>query len=175
MIHQSADVQTAEIGSGTRVWQFCVILPRARIGSNCNINSHVFIENDVVIGDNVTIKCGVQIWDGVTLEDRVMVGPNVTFTNDLVPRSQPDTWILSRTLVKYGASLGANATILCGTTIGRFALVGAGAVVTHDIPDNTVWYGNPARQHGFVTPAGVLLDMECRDQNGTRRTLEEMK
>lgn len=144
MIHRLADVQSSRIGTDTRIWQYVVILPGARIGADCNICSHCFIENDVVIGDRVTIKCGVQMWDGITLKDDVFVGPNVTFTNDRFPRSkqhmQPE-----RTCVEKGASIGANATILCGITIGENAMVAAGAVVTRDVPPNTVVAGNPAR------------------------------
>jgi UDP-2-acetamido-3-amino-2,3-dideoxy-glucuronate N-acetyltransferase len=145
-IHRLADVQSSQIGTDTRIWQYVVILPGARIGADCNICSHCFIENDVVIGDRVTIKCGVQIWDGITLKDDVFIGPNVTFTNDRFPRSkqhkQPE-----RTCVEKGASIGANATILCGITIGENAMVAAGAVVTGNVPPNTVVAGNPA---GFI-------------------------
>jgi acetyltransferase-like isoleucine patch superfamily enzyme len=122
-----------------------VILPGAAIGRDCNICSHCFIENKVVVGDRVTVKCGVQLWDGVTLEDDVFVGPNATFTNDLNPRSRNDAAKLLPTLVKKGASIGANATILPGLTIGEGAMVGAGAVVTKDVPPRTLVVGNPAR------------------------------
>jgi acetyltransferase-like isoleucine patch superfamily enzyme/dTDP-4-dehydrorhamnose 3,5-epimerase-like enzyme len=126
------------------------VLPGAAIGTDCNICDHVFIENDVVIGDRVTIKCGVQVWDGVTLEDDVFVGPNATFTNDGFPRSRewPDPF--ARTLVKKGATIGANATLLPGITVGRGAMVGAGAVVTHDVPANAIVVGNPAFIRGYV-------------------------
>lgn len=145
-IHSTSDVQTKEIGEGTVVWQFCVILPDATIGKNCNINCMVFIENDVTIGNNVTIKSGVQIWDGITIEDDVFIGPNATFTNDLRPRSKqyPDKFL--RTIIKRGASIGANATILPGITIGESAMIGAGCVVTKNIPPYTTWIGNPAKQ-----------------------------
>lgn len=148
--HPLADVQSENIGVETMIWQFCVILKNAKIGSNCNINCNVFIENDVVIGDNVTIKPGVQIWDGVTLEDNVFIGPNVTFTNDLIPRSKQYPIEFSKTLVKKGASIGANATIIAGNTIGENALIGAGSVITKDVPPNTVWFGNPAKQKGTI-------------------------
>lgn len=146
MIHQLADVQSGNIGEGTTIWQFCVVLKHARIGKNCNINCQVFIENDVMIGDRVTIKPGVQIWDGITIEDDVFIGPNATFTNDLMPRSKhyPESFL--RTIVKKGASIGANATILPGITIGERAMIGAGSVITNNVPANTVWAGNPARQ-----------------------------
>jgi acetyltransferase-like isoleucine patch superfamily enzyme len=144
-IHPSSDVQSKQIGEGTRVWQYVVILPGAVIGRDGNICSHCFIENKVVVGDRVTVKCGVQLWDGVTLEDDVFVGPNVTFTNDLHPRSRNAEASLLPTLVKKGASIGANATILPGLTIGEGAMVGAGAVVTKDVPPRTMVVGSPAR------------------------------
>lgn len=144
-IHPSSDVQSKQIGEGARVWQYVVILPGAVIGRDCNICSHCFIENKVVIGDRVTVKCGVQLWDGVTLEDDVFVGPNVTFTNDLQPRSRNTAAKLLPTLVKKGASIGANATILPGLVIGEGAMVGAGAVVTKDVSPRTLVVGNPAR------------------------------
>ena len=144
-IHPSSDVQSKQIGEGTRVWQYVVILPGAVIGRDGNICSHCFIENQVVVGDRVTVKCGVQLWDGVTLEYDVFVGPNVTFTNDLHPRSRNAEASLLHTLLKKGASIGANATILPGLTIGEGAMVGAGAVVTKDVPPRTVVVGSPAR------------------------------
>lgn len=155
-IHPLADVQTEQIGESTFVWQFCVILKDAVIGNHCNINCQVFIENDVKIGDNVTIKPGVQIWDGVTLEDNVFIGPNVTFTNDLVPRSKQYPEAFAKTLVKKGASIGANATIVAGNTIGEYALIGAGSVVTKEVPANTVWFGNPAKQRGTIDEKGNI-------------------
>ncbi|MFY7846119.1 MULTISPECIES: acyltransferase [Chryseobacterium] len=145
MIHPLADVQSKNIGEGTMIWQFCVVLKNATIGKNCNINCQVLIENDAIIGDHVTIKPGVQIWDGITLEDNVFIGPNATFTNDLFPKSKNKEFKLIKTLVKKGASIGANATILAGVTIGENALVGAGSVVTKNIPDNEIWVGNPAK------------------------------
>lgn len=165
-IHPLADVQSAHVAGDSTVWQYCVILSGAVIGSNCNICAHVFIENDVVIGNNVTIKSGVQLWDGVRIEDNVFVGPNVTFTNDLIPRSKVYPQEFTKIVVKQGASIGANSTILAGHIIGEFALIGAGSVVTSDIPANTVWYGNPARQKGYITPDGILLDMEKKDSKG---------
>ena len=144
-IHPSSDVQSKQIGEGTRVWQYVVILPGAVIGRDGNICSHCFIENKVVVGDRVTVKCGVQLWDGVTLEDDVFVGPNATFTNDLNPRSRNASAKLLPTLVKKGASIGANATILPGITIGEGAMIGAGSVVTRDVPPGSTVVGNPAR------------------------------
>ena len=145
-IHPLADVQSVKIGKNSTIWQFCVILKGAVIGDNCNINCHVLIENDVVIGDNVTIKPGVQIWDGVTLENNAFIGPNVTFTNDRYPRSKQYPAEFQQTLIKNGASIGANATVLGGITIGENALIGAGSVVTKDVPANELWVGNPARK-----------------------------
>lgn len=173
MIHATADVQSETIGQSTNIWQFCVVLKNARIGDNCNICAHVLIENDVTIGNNVTIKSGVQIWDGIRIEDNVFIGPNATFTNDAVPRSKAVDWKLENTLVKTGASIGANATIVAGNTIGEYALVGAGSVVTKDVPPFTVWYGNPARHRGFVTRTGILLNMDKKDANGVTRSLED--
>lgn len=145
-----AVVESDSIGPGTRIWAFAHVLPGARIGADCNICDHVFIENQVVIGNRVTIKCGVQVWDGVTIEDDVFVGPNVSFTNDPFPRSKAHLPEPVRTLVRKGASLGANATILAGLTIGQHAMVGAGAVVTRSIPAHAIAYGNPARISGYV-------------------------
>ena len=145
MIHPLADCRNSRIPDSTNIWQFCVIFPDCVIGENCNICAHVLIENDVKVGNDVTIKSGVQLWDGVELEDNVFVGPNVTFTNDLFPRSKQYPERFARTVVRKGASIGANATIVAGHTIGENAMIGAGAVVTKDVPANTVWYGNPAR------------------------------
>ena len=145
MIHKLSDVQSKNIGKDTNIWQFCVVLPDAKIGENCNICANVFIENDVVIGNNVTIKCGVQLWNSVTVEDNVFIGPNVTFTNDLYPRSKHYPEKFAKTIIKQGASIGANATILGGITIGENAMIGAGSVVTKDVPADEVWFGNPAR------------------------------
>jgi len=148
--HNNAIVETPHVGRGTRVWAFAHVLPGARIGADCNICDHVFIENDVIIGDRVTIKCGVQVWDGIAIEDDVFVGPNATFTNDPFPRSQRRPSAFSRTIVKRGASIGANATILPGITIGERAMVSAGCVVGRDVPDHAVVVGNPARITGYV-------------------------
>lgn len=144
-LHKLSDVQSSNIGKNTNVWQFSVILPGAVIGDDCNICAHTFIENDVLIGDRVTIKSGVYLWDGVTLEDDVFIGPCVAFTNDKKPRSKAYPEQFLRIVVKKGASIGANATILPGVVIGEGAMVGAGAVVTKDVPANSTVVGNPAR------------------------------
>lgn len=143
--HALADVQSGHIGPNTRIWQFVVVLPAARIGADCNICSHVLIENDVIIGDRVTVKSGVQLWDGLRIEDDVFIGPNVTFTNDPFPRSKQYPASFAVTTVKAGASIGGGATVLPGITIGSHAMVGAGAVVTKSVPDGAVVVGNPAR------------------------------
>jgi UDP-2-acetamido-3-amino-2,3-dideoxy-glucuronate N-acetyltransferase len=148
--HPQALVESANIGDDTKVWAFAHILPGAQIGQDCNICDHVFIENDVKIGDRVTIKCGVQIWDAVSIEDDVFIGPNATFTNDKYPRSKQYPEEFSRTIIRRGASVGANATILSGIVIGRNAMVGAGAVVTRDVPPNAIVVGNPARIKGYA-------------------------
>lgn len=165
-IHNLSDVQTHQIGPNTKVWQFVVILAGARIGADCNICSHCFIENDVVIGDRVTIKVGVQLWDGLRLEDDVFVGPNVTFTNDRFPRSKqyPDSFLT--TTVRLGASIGGGAVILPGITIGAYAMIGAGAVVTKSVPSGAIIVGNPARVVGYVKAKNVL-------QKGTLHCGEE--
>lgn len=144
-IHALADCQSTSIGAGSRVWQFTIVLARAVIGRDCNINSHCFIENDVVLGDNVTVKCGNYLWDGLRVGDGVFIGPNVTFTNDKQPRSKvyPDAFL--PTVIMDGASIGGGAVILPGLTIGRRAMIGAGAVVTKDVPDDGVVYGDAAR------------------------------
>ena len=149
-IHESADVKSQSIGEGTRIWQYSIVLEGARIGSNCNINAHCFIENDVVVGNNVTIKCGVYLWDGITVEDNVQIGPSAAFTNDKYPRAKDYSYELKRITIKRGASIGANATILGGVTIGAYAMIGAGSVVTKDVPDGELWYGNPAISHGIA-------------------------
>ena len=145
-IHPMSDVQSVNIGAGTSIWQFCVVLPLAQIGDECNICSHCFIENDVVLGERVTVKCGVQLWDGLRLEDDVFIGPNVTFTNDKHPRSKQHPDVFNQTIIRKGASIGANATILPGIEIGEGAMIGAGAVVTRSVAAGITVVGNPARE-----------------------------
>lgn len=144
MIHPLSDCQNKQIPDNTNIWQYVVVLPKASIGENCNICAHCFIENDVVIGNDVTVKCGVYLWDGIILEDKVQIGPNVTFTNDKYPRAK-QSFQLQRTLVKRNASIGAGTVILGGITIGENALIGAGSLVTKDVPANELWLGSPAK------------------------------
>lgn len=144
-IHPTADVQTSNIGDNTLVWQYAVILAGAHIGSNCNINCHTFIENDVTIGNNVTVKSGIYLWDGITIGNDVFLGPNVTFTNDKYPRSKQYPEEFQRTTIEDGASVGAGAIILGGVTVGRKAMIGAGSVVTKNVPAGELWVGNPAK------------------------------
>ena len=145
-IHPSSDVQSNDIGEGTRVWQYVVILPGAKIGKDCNICSHCFIENDVVIGDNVTVKPMVAICDGVTIEDGVFIGPHVSFTNDRHPKSGNRGFKLERTTVRKGASIGAGAMVMAGITVGEGAMAAAGSVVTRDVRPGVTVFGCPARE-----------------------------
>ena len=164
MIHTTADVNTTDIGKNTRIWQYSVILNGAKIGENCNINCHTFIESNVFIGNNVTVKSGVFLWNGIIVEDYVFIGPNVTFTNDYNPRSQQYK-SAPITLLKKGSSIGAASTILPGITIGKYAMVGAGALVTKDVPDFALVYGTPASQFGWVNQEGlkmILLDANLK-------------
>lgn len=138
MIHSLSDVQTKNVGNGTNIWQYCVILPGATIGVDCNICANCFIENDVVIGNRVTLKCGVYLWDGITVEDDVFIGPNATFCNDRYPKSRNKNANLEKTVIKKGASIGANATILPGVVIGENAIIGAGKVVTKSVEKDTI-------------------------------------
>lgn len=160
-IHPLSDVKTKKIGQNTRIWQYVVILPDATIGRDVNICANCLVENDVLIGDRVTIKSGVQIWDGLRIEDDVFVGPNVTFANDLFPRSKNPPKIFLSTVIQRGASIGANATILPGITVGSGALVGAGSVVTRNVPENAIVVGNPAAIVGYAssTEAEVLQSL----------------
>ncbi len=172
MIHPLAEVISINIGENTDIWQFSIILQGAKIGANCNINCHVFIENDVIIGNRVTIKPGVQIWDGITIEDDVFIGPNVTFTNDLIPRSKHYLSSLEKTIIEKGASIGANSTIIAGITIGKFAFIGAGSVITKDIPSFSLWYGNPAKHKGYITREGTLMDLNLKNKSGIQYKLK---
>ncbi|MFY9552429.1 MAG: acyltransferase [Thermoanaerobaculia bacterium] len=159
-IHPTALVATTAIGEGTRIWAFVNILAGARIGRDCNICDRCFIENDVVLRDRVTVKCGVSLYDGLELQDDVFVGPDVVFANDPRPRSGRHLEAYPRTRVREGASLGAGAILLPGVTIGRFAMVGAGALVTRDVPDFALSYGSPAQVHGHVCRCGSSLRFE---------------
>ncbi len=155
-VHPTADVQSEHIGRGTVIWQFVVVLPGAEIGEDCNLNCNTFVEGGARLGDRVTLKCGVYVWSGVTLEDDVFVGPNATFSNDLTPRSRHAAAVIP-TLVKRGASIGGGASLLCGITVGRYALIGLGAVVTSDVPDYALMLGVPAKQNGWVDERGERL------------------
>lgn len=159
-IHPTAIVETPNIGEHTRIWAFVHILKGASIGTNCNISEHCFIENDVVIGNNVTIKSGVYIWDGVKVEDNVFLGPNVAFTNDRYPRSKVYQKEYPRTFIKEGASVGASSVLIAGIIIGRYAMIGAGSVVTKDIKDYELVYGNPARHRGYICKCKKKLDFK---------------
>lgn len=175
--HPTAIVESRQIGRGTRIWAFTHIMPDVSIGKDCNISDHCFVESGVSIGDNVTVKNGNMIWQGVTLEDGVFVGPHVSFTNDRYPRSPrlpqaakrySDQGWLSPTLIKRGASLGSGAILVAGITVGAFSMVGAGAVVTKDVPSYTLVIGNPARARGWVCECGQPLrfqqaEIRCED------------
>lgn len=169
-IHPTADVQSTQIGDGTSIWQFVVVLPEARIGRDCNICAQVFVENDVDIGDRVTIKNGVQLWDGVRLEHDVFVGPNVTFTNDKFPRSKQHLQEPCKTHVGKRASIGANATILPDVRIGQNAMVGAGSVVTRSVPANAIVAGNPARITGYIGADALDPKAPVEPANGKRKS-----
>ena len=157
-IHPKSNVRSTGIGARTRVWQFVTIGVNAVVGNDCNICDFCFIESNVIVGNNVTLKCGVYLWDGLLLEDNVFVGPNVTFTNDKYPRSK-GSFELEKTILKKGCSLGANATILGGITIGEYALIGAGSVVTKNVVKNALIVGNPGRQVGWVDNQGNKLSL----------------
>jgi acetyltransferase-like isoleucine patch superfamily enzyme len=160
--HPQSLVETQDVGSGTRIWAFAHIMKGVRLGANCNVGEHCYLESGVVVGDDVVIKNGVALWEGVTVEDRVFLGPNCVFTNDLFPRSKVFNERV-RTCVREGASIGANATILCGIEIGRYSLVGAGSVVTRSVPDFGLVAGNPARLRGHVCRCGEKLSFSGED------------
>lgn len=172
-IHPTAEVSPeATVGAGTRIWRQVHVREHARIGENCNIGKGVYIDAHVQIGSCVKIQNHVSVFEGVTLEDGVFIGPHVCFTNDLIPRAitpdgklkSADDWQITPTLVKYGASIGAGSVILCGVTIGSFALIGAGSMVTRDVPPHALVFGNPARPHGYVCRcARRLSDIHERD------------
>ncbi len=165
-IHPLADVQSTQIGEGTRVWQYAIVLKGAVIGKDCNINCHTFIENDVVIGNHCTIKSGVYVWDGIKMEDDVFVGPNVTFINNNTPRSQqyPEKHI--GVTIRKGVSIGAASTIKGDIEIGMFAMIGAGSLLTKSVPAFQLWYGHPASHKGYVTRQGNILSLNLMDENG---------
>lgn len=171
--HPQALVETEHVGRDTRIWAFVHVLPGARIGADCNICDHVFIENEVTLGDRVTVKSGVQIWDGVAIEDDVFIGPNVTFTNDPAPRSRkrPSEW--PQLTVRKGASIGANATLLPGITVGQYAMVGAAAVVTRSVPPHAVVVGNPARIVRYTDEAGSRAPTRSPAAGGSSPRLDE--
>jgi acetyltransferase-like isoleucine patch superfamily enzyme len=164
-VHDLALCESDDIGARTRVWAFAHVMKGARIGADCNVGDHAFVEGGAVIGDRVTVKNCVLVWDRVAIEDDVFLGPNVVFTNDRVPRAAfkkpPETWLPTR--VRRGASIGANATIVCGVTIGTGAFVGAGSVVVRDVPDHALVVGNPARRIGWICACGERLaaDLAC--------------
>jgi acetyltransferase-like isoleucine patch superfamily enzyme len=144
LIHKLSDVKSINIGLGTHIWQYVVILENATIGKNCNINCHCFIENDVIIGDDVTVKSGVYLWDGLRVGNKVFIGPNVTFINDKMPRSKEYPEKFLKTIIEDGVSIGAGSIIIGGITIGQNAMIGAGSLITKSVPPNELWYGSPA-------------------------------
>lgn len=161
-IHELSDVQTKNIGEGTTIWQFVVILKKAIIGNNCNINASVFIENDVIVGNNVTIKCGVQLWDGIRIGNDSFIGPNSTFVNNPYPKSKKYPLHIGAKLGN-NVSIGASATIMGNITIDNFAMIGAASLVTKNIGKNELWYGSPAKKMGYVTNEAITLDLNLFD------------
>lgn len=165
-VHPQGICESEDVGEGSTIWAFSHVLPGASIGRNVNINDHVFIENDVVIGDRVTVKSGVQVWDGAELQDDVFIGPNVTFTNDPFPRSKQRPERYARTVIEAGASIGGGAVLLPGVRIGRKAMVGAGAVVTRNVPAFAIVAGNPARITGYTNSAGLRMTAAAHAATG---------
>lgn len=174
-IHPNALVESDTIGSNTRIWAFVHVLKNVSIGNDCNLCDYVFVESGVKIGNRVTIKNGISLWEGLTIEDDVFLGPNAVFTNDMFPRSKRHTGQFLNTLIKKGASIGANATILCGLTIGKYCLVGAGSVVTKSVADFALVTGNPARFRYWVSKTGEKLNFDLNniavDSEGNRYQL----
>ncbi|MDP9235320.1 MAG: N-acetyltransferase [Actinomycetota bacterium] len=167
-IHPKALCESDSVGAGTRVWAFAHVMEGAIVGEGCNICDHVFVESGTVIGNRVTVKNNVLLWDGVTVEDDVFLGPNVVFTNDPTPRAafKKQAHDLSKTLVRRGATIGANATVICGHDVGEHCFVGAGSVVTSHVPAFALVYGNPARRHGWVCVCGLRLNETLRCECG---------
>ena len=173
--HPLSEVQSNNIGIETTVWQYSIILENAIIGEGCNINCYVFIENDVIIGNNVTIKSGVQLWDGLRISDNVFIGPNVTFTNNLYPRSREYPKEHISAIICEGASIGANSTIIGNIVIGKYALVGAGSVLTKSVGDFELWYGNPCKHKGYVSKSGNVFNLEFQDkETGKKLSFKEI-
>jgi UDP-2-acetamido-3-amino-2,3-dideoxy-glucuronate N-acetyltransferase len=182
-VHELALCESDDVGPRTRVWAFAHVLPGASIGADCNVCDHAFVEGGAVVGNSVTIKNNVLLWDRVTVEDEVFLGPNAVFTNDIRPRAGVrkgrEAWL--PTLVRRGATIGANATVVCGVTVGRWAFVGAGAVVVADVPDHALVVGNPARRVGWACRCGERLpdDLQCASCGRAYRlaggTLEERR
>jgi UDP-2-acetamido-3-amino-2,3-dideoxy-glucuronate N-acetyltransferase len=174
-VHPQALVESREIGPRTRIWAFAHVMKGARIGADCNIGDHAFVESDVVLGNNVTVKNGVAVWSGLRVEDNVFLGPNCVFTNDPNPRAYikkgPET--LVSTLIRSNATVGANATLLCGITIGRYAFIGAGAVVIRSLPDFALVVGNPGRQIGWMCECAHRLPLKASASEGVRTTCPE--
>lgn len=160
LVHPNALVETEKIGEGTKIWAFVHILSGASIGKNVNICDQCFIENDVVVGDDVTIKCGVYLWDGMRIENKVFIGPSATFANDQYPRSKNRNFVQESIYLMEGCSIGANATVLPGVTVGKYSMVGAGAVVTKDVPAFALVFGNPAILRGYICICGKKLKEE---------------
>ncbi len=158
--HPVSQVDSDLIGNDTKIWQYVVVLKGAQIGANCNICSHCFIEDKVIIGNNVTIKAGIYLWNGVEIKDDAFIGPNVVFTNDLFPRSKQFKEP-TKTIIEHGASVGANSTILTGVTIGQYAMTGIASVVTKNLKSYGLYYGNPAKQHGWVDEQGEKLTFDA--------------